>query len=85
MRIKLDENLPLRLVRILVPLGHETDTVPQEGLAGKDAPAFGKRHKRSADFSSRRIWTFRTCVGLRQAPTTAFYLCAYGILAAMRS
>lgn len=36
MRIKLDENLPLRLVRILAPLGHETDTVPQEGLAGQD-------------------------------------------------
>lgn len=36
MRIKLDENLPLRLARILAPLGHETDTVPQEGLAGQD-------------------------------------------------
>ncbi|HWF61104.1 MAG TPA: DUF5615 family PIN-like protein [Nitrospira sp.] len=36
MRIKLDENLPLRLVHILAPLGHETDTVPQEGLAGQD-------------------------------------------------
>lgn len=36
MRIKLDENLPLRLVRMLAPLGHETDTVPQEGLAGQD-------------------------------------------------
>lgn len=36
MRIKLDENLPFRLVRMLAPLGHETDTVPQEGLAGKD-------------------------------------------------
>lgn len=36
MRIKLDENLPLRLVRLLATLGHETDTVPQEGLAGQD-------------------------------------------------
>jgi predicted nuclease of predicted toxin-antitoxin system len=35
-RIKLDENLPFRLVRILAPLGHETDTVPQKGLAGQD-------------------------------------------------
>jgi len=35
-RIKLDENLPLRLVRILAQLGHETDTIPQEGLAGQD-------------------------------------------------
>ncbi|HEX5544641.1 MAG TPA: DUF5615 family PIN-like protein [Nitrospira sp.] len=36
MRIKLDENLPLRLVRILARFGHETDTVPQEGLASQD-------------------------------------------------
>jgi predicted nuclease of predicted toxin-antitoxin system len=35
-RIKLDENLPLRIVRLLATLGHETDTVPQEGLSGQD-------------------------------------------------
>lgn len=34
MKIKLDENLPVRLVGILAPLGHEIDTVAQEGLAG---------------------------------------------------
>jgi predicted nuclease of predicted toxin-antitoxin system len=34
MKIKLDENLPFRLVNILADLGHETDTVPEEGLAG---------------------------------------------------
>lgn len=36
MRIKLDENLPLRLARVLAERGHETDTVPQEKLAGQD-------------------------------------------------
>ena len=36
MKIKLDENLPVRLVRILSQLGHETDTVAHEGLAGQD-------------------------------------------------
>lgn len=36
MRIKLDENLPLRLAHILSQKGHETDTVPQEGLVGQD-------------------------------------------------
>jgi predicted nuclease of predicted toxin-antitoxin system len=35
-KIKLDENLPFRLVRILGQFGHETDTVAQEGLAGQD-------------------------------------------------
>lgn len=86
MKIKLDENLPIRLVRILAALDHEIDTVPQEGLAGQDdAHVSGKRHKRSDAFSSRRIWTLLTCAGLRQAPITAFFLCAYGIPAAMRS
>lgn len=35
-KIKLDGNLPLRLVPILSRLGHETDTIPQEGFAGQD-------------------------------------------------
>jgi len=35
-KIKLDENLPTRLVSALVALGHEVDTVPAEGLAGRD-------------------------------------------------
>ncbi|MCG3120897.1 MAG: hypothetical protein ALAOOOJD_03792 [bacterium] len=36
MKIKLDENLPTALVAILDQLGHETDTVASEGLAGLD-------------------------------------------------
>ncbi len=36
MNIKLDENLPVRLIRFLSDLGHNVDTVPQEGLAGFD-------------------------------------------------
>lgn len=35
MKIKLDENLLTRLVRLLAELGHDTDTVPQEGLTGR--------------------------------------------------
>jgi predicted nuclease of predicted toxin-antitoxin system len=35
-KIKLDENLPFRLVGVLAELGHETDTVAQEGMAGYD-------------------------------------------------
>jgi predicted nuclease of predicted toxin-antitoxin system len=34
MKIKLDENLPVRLVDVLVRHGHETDTVIDENLAG---------------------------------------------------
>lgn len=34
MKIKLDENLPLRLVSILKNKGHDVDTVADEGLSG---------------------------------------------------
>jgi hypothetical protein len=35
-KIKLDGNLPHTLVGLLSQLGHDVDTVPSEGLAGKD-------------------------------------------------
>ena len=36
MRIKLDENLPTGLGEHLRIMGHDVDTVPDEGLQGKD-------------------------------------------------
>lgn len=36
MKIKLDENLPGTLVRTLSAIGHEVDTVAEEGLSGRD-------------------------------------------------
>jgi predicted nuclease of predicted toxin-antitoxin system len=38
MRIKLDENLPASLVQTLVQLGHDADSVLQEGLQGSPDP-----------------------------------------------
>jgi len=35
MKIKLDENLPARLVPILQKHGHDVDTVPEEHLSGR--------------------------------------------------
>lgn len=35
MKIKLDENIPIRLAWILQNLGHETETVASEGLTGR--------------------------------------------------
>lgn len=35
MKIKLDENLPARLVPILQRQGHDVDTVPEEQLSGR--------------------------------------------------
>jgi hypothetical protein len=34
-KLKLDENLPASLVQALASLGHDVDTVPAEGLAGR--------------------------------------------------
>ncbi len=36
MRVKIDENLPVELVAVLAGLGHDADTVEQEGLKGRD-------------------------------------------------
>ncbi len=36
MNIKLDENLPHQLVKLLTDLGHDIDTVPDEQIAGRD-------------------------------------------------
>lgn len=38
MRIKLDENLPTSLIETLVQLGHDADSVPEEGLQGSSDP-----------------------------------------------
>lgn len=35
MKFKLDENIPIDLVRVLSGLGHDVDTVPQEALTGR--------------------------------------------------
>jgi predicted nuclease of predicted toxin-antitoxin system len=38
LKIKLDENLPYSLAQKLQELGHDVDTVPDEGLAGYPDP-----------------------------------------------
>jgi len=50
MKIKLDENMPARLARSLARLGHETDTVPQEGLAGRDDASVWRAAQRADQF-----------------------------------
>ena len=39
MKIKLDENIPARLVPVLSTLGHHIDTVPGQGLIGQEDAA----------------------------------------------
>jgi hypothetical protein len=72
MRVKLDENLPARLVSVLSELGHDVDTVPSEGIAGSDdavvwqAAQAGRRFlvTQDLDFSDVRKYTPGTHHGL---------------------
>lgn len=36
MKLKLDENLPEALIKTLAALGHDVDSVREEGIAGRD-------------------------------------------------
>jgi predicted nuclease of predicted toxin-antitoxin system len=72
MRIKLDENLPTSLVEALVQLGHDADSVQQEGLQGSPDPdvwAAAQAAKRflvtqDLDFSNVREFAPGTHYGL---------------------
>jgi len=50
MKIKLDENLPVRLVGILSQLGHKVDTAPQEGLKGHQDPQIWQVAQKGGSF-----------------------------------
>ena len=64
MKVKLDENIPASVSDILADLGHDTDTVPEEGLQGRrDADVWSATQKAGAflitqdlDFSDVRVF-----------------------------
>lgn len=72
MKLKLDENLPDRLVQILCGLGHDVDTVRVEHLTGHADPdvwsAAQASHRflitQDLDFSDMRRYTPGTHAGL---------------------
>lgn len=72
MKIKLDENLPHRLAIQLNQLGHDTDTVMDEGLEGAVDPDVWQRAQldgrffitQDLDFSDIRYFEPGTHVGL---------------------
>lgn len=72
MKIKLDENLPARLVPILQRQGHDVDTVPEEQLSGRTDTeiwqAVGAEGRflitQDMDFSDTRQFTPGTHPGL---------------------
>jgi len=72
MRIKLDENLPYRLVKALGALGHEAHTVKEEGLTGQpDSEVWAAAQRERAflvtqdlDFSDLRRYAPGTHAGI---------------------
>jgi predicted nuclease of predicted toxin-antitoxin system len=50
MRIKLDENIPHRLVDLLAGLGHDVDTVDDEALQGADDSSVWEASQRADRF-----------------------------------
>ena len=68
MKVKLDENLPAKLLDDLRAAGHEADTVRDEALAGApDAVVLG-RVRDDPGFSSR--WTRGSPMSARIHPST---------------
>jgi predicted nuclease of predicted toxin-antitoxin system len=51
MRIKLDENIPARAAAHLRALGHDADTVLEEGLGGREDAAIWAAAKKGGRFS----------------------------------
>ncbi len=72
MKVKLDENIPLRLISVLATAGHEVDTVASEGLRGRpDADVWRAAHggdrlliTQDLDFSDLRKFKPGTHAGL---------------------
>lgn len=72
MKIKLDENLPTRLVDVLERRGHEVDTVATEGLTGKPDVMSGLSRAGRDAFSSHKTWTSRTFASSNPAHTRVY-------------
>src|SRR5262245_50151176 len=72
MKVKLDENLPASLIDDLAALGHDADSVPQEGIGGRpDGDVFAAAQEASRflitqdlDFSDIRKFAAGTHHGL---------------------
>jgi len=73
MKIKLDENLPIRLMSMLKSLGHGVRTVGEEDLTGRADFEIWEAAQKEDRFLITRIWIFPTCGDSLPGHTTAFY------------
>ena len=76
MKIKLDENLPDRLVAVLTGLGHNVDTVRTEHLTGRADPDVWSAAQAYARFLITQDLDFSDVRRLRLALTPVSFLCA---------
>jgi len=64
MRIKLDENIPHRLVDLLAGLGHDVDTLDAEALQGTDDSSVWEASQQADRFLITQDLDFsRMCAG----------------------
>lgn len=85
MKIELDENLPIRLVPLLIDLGHNVETVPDEQIAGRDHHVAWTAAQADGRFLVTQISTSRTRGSIRQRRITLFCWSDRRSLAGLRS
>ena len=73
MKIKLDENLPVRLARTLEKLGHDTDTIPEEGLTGRSDLHIWEAAQEAERFLITQDLDFSDTRRFSPDPTMEFY------------
>ena len=76
MKIKLDENLPDRLVAVLNGLGHSVDTVRTEQLTGRGDPDVWSAAQATQRFLITQDLDFPMSAAIRPALTPVSFLCA---------
>ena len=78
MKIKLDENLPGRLVALLEDLGHDVDTVPMEEIAGRSDDVVWGAARSEGRFLITQDSIFLMCGNLRREPMMESWSSAFG-------
>jgi predicted nuclease of predicted toxin-antitoxin system len=75
-KIKLDENLPDRLVTVFTGLGHDVDTIHAEHLIGRADSDVWSAVQAAQRFLITQDLDFRICPASRPVLTPVSFLCA---------
>jgi Domain of unknown function (DUF5615) len=77
MKIKLDENLPLRLASLLINLGHDLHTLRDERLVGHGDREIWEASQNESRFLITQDRIFRICGSSLGDHITAYSSCAF--------